>query len=381
MKLFEKIGKLGHEQVVFFSLGDANLKAIIAIHDTTLGPALGGCRMFPYKTEEAALEDVIRLSRAMTYKAAATGLHLGGGKSVIIGDPKKDKSEALFRAFGKAVGSLGGRYITAEDVGTDVNDMEFIFSETDYVTGVDTSLGGSGNPSPYTAFGVLQGILASCVRSFGEPSVKNRTVALQGLGHVGGHLAGLLKKEGATVIGCDVDKERAEAIQDKHGVDELVHPDEIFDVPCDIFAPCAMGLAINENTIDRLKCKVVAGGANNQLANDKLGIELEARGMTYAPDFVINAGGLINVYTELEGYNERRAMRLVRNIFYNVQKIYQLADKYNESSIEAARIMVEHRLKDISGLQSHFNRFPARAAIHRQNRTPASAPSRGGVEG
>ncbi len=381
MQIFEKIGQLGHEQVVFFSLGDAKLKAIIAIHDTTLGPALGGCRMFPYENEESALEDVIRLSRAMTYKAAATGLHLGGGKSVIIGDPKKDKTEALFRAFGKAVGSLGGRYITAEDVGTDVNDMEFIFSETDYVTGVDTSLGGSGNPSPYTAFGVLQGILASCDRGFGAPTVKGRTVAVQGLGHVGGHLAKLLKKEGATVIGCDVDKERAESLKDEHRLDALVHPDEIFDVDCDVFAPCAMGLAITEKTIDRLKCKVVAGGANNQLASDSLGIELESRGMVYAPDFVINAGGLINVYTELEGYNEQRALRLVRNIFYNVQKIYQLADKHNESSIEAARIMVDDRLKDIARLQPHFNRFPARAAIHRQNRTPASAPSRGGVEG
>jgi leucine dehydrogenase len=259
--------------------------------------------------------------------------------------------------------------------------MEFIFSETDYVTGVDTSLGGSGNPSPYTAFGVLQGMLASCDRAFGAPSVKGKTVAVQGLGHVGGHLAGHLKKAGATVVGCDVDQERAGAIKEEHGLDMLVHPNEIFDVDCDVFAPCAMGLAINETTIDRLKCKVVAGGANNQLAGDHLGKELEARGMVYAPDFVINAGGLINVYTELEGYNEQRALRLVRNIFYNVQKIYQLADKHEESSIEAARIMVGDRLSDIAKIQPHFNRFPARAAIHRQNRTPASSPSRGGMEG
>jgi leucine dehydrogenase len=381
MKLFDKIEHLGHEQVVFFSLGDAKLRAIVAIHDTTLGPALGGCRMYPYACEDDALEDVLRLSRAMTYKAAATGLHLGGGKSVIIGDPKTDKKETLFRAFGKAVGSLGGRYITAEDVGTDVNDMEFIFAETDYVTGVDTSLGGSGNPAPYTAFGVLQGMLASCDRAFGSPSVEGRTVAVQGLGHVGGHLAKHLKKAGAHVIGCDVDKERAEAVKDEHEIDELVDPDEIFDVDCDVFAPCAMGLSINEKTIDRLKCRVVAGGANNQLASDDFGIELEKRSIVYAPDFVINAGGLINVYTELEGYNEQRALRLVRNIFYNVQRIYQLADKHNESSIEAARIMVKDRLKDIARLQPHFNRFPARAAIHRQNRTPASAPSRGGMEG
>ncbi|MBR57192.1 MAG: leucine dehydrogenase [Myxococcales bacterium] len=376
MDIFESMTTQGHEQVVFVSLGDAGLKAIIAIHDTTLGPALGGCRMYPYKTEAEAVADAMRLSRAMTYKAAAAGLHLGGGKSVIIGDPKTDKNEPLFRAFGKAVASLSGRYITAEDVGTDVQDMEFIFSETDYVTGVDTSRGGSGNPSPYTAFGVMQGMMACVARAFGEQSMKGRTVAIQGLGHVGAHLAGLLKKEGATVIATDVDKARAQKVGEEHGLDELVSPDDIFSVPCDVFAPCAMGLAINENTIDKLKCKVVAGGANNQLQSDDFGAELERRNIFYAPDFVINAGGLINVYTELEGYNEERAMRLVRNLYYSVARIFTLAEAHNEPTIFAARRMVRSRIQEVARLQPHFNRFPARAAIHRNHRVPAAAPGR-----
>ncbi len=376
MDIFQPMTNQGHEQVVFVSLGDAGLKAIIAIHDTTLGPALGGCRMYPYKSEGEALADAMRLSRAMSYKAAAAGLHLGGGKSVIIGDPKTDKSELLFRAFGKAVASLSGRYITAEDVGTDVQDMEFIFSETDYVTGVDTSRGGSGNPSPYTAFGVMQGMMACVERIFGDQTLKGRTVAIQGLGHVGAHLAGLLKHEGAVVIATDVDTIRAAQVAQEFGIDELVSPEDIFSVPCDVFAPCAMGLAINEKTIDKLDCKIVAGGANNQLQSDEFGVELESRNILYAPDFVINAGGLINVYTELEGYNEERAKRLVRNLYYSVGRIFSLAESHNEPTILAARRMARSRINEVARLQSHFNRFPARAAIHRNHRVPAAAPGR-----
>jgi len=226
MQIFETLGQRQHEQVVFFSLPDVGLKAIVAIHDTTLGPALGGCRMYPYASDAEALDDVLRLSEAMTYKAAAAGLHLGGGKSVIIGDPKRHKSELLFRGFGKAVDSLGGRYITAEDMGTDVHDMELIFAETDYVSGVDTT---------------LQGILASAERAFGERSVRGRSVAVQGLGHVGSNLSRLLKEEGARVIACDVDAERAERVASELSLDEIVAPRDIYEIPCDVFAPCAMG--------------------------------------------------------------------------------------------------------------------------------------------
>jgi leucine dehydrogenase len=376
MTVFEELTQMGHEQVVFYSLGEAGLKAIIAIHDTTLGPALGGCRMFPYKSEEAAVHDVLRLSRAMTYKAAAAGLHLGGGKAVIIGDPKQHKTEILFRGFGKAVNSMGGRYITAEDVGTDVDDMEFIFSETDYVTGVDTSLGGSGNPAPYTALGVLQGILASTAKVFGDPTVENLTVAVQGLGAVGSNLVRLLKQQNARVIGCDSDPERASEQAERWGIDEIVGPDEIFDVPCDIFAPCAMGSAINDETIDRLNCKVVAGAANNQLARDEVCGDLQERGILYAPDFVINAGGLINVYVELEGYNSERAERITRKLFYNTIQIFRLAERHEETTVVAARRMVRERLANSVRLQHKLNRFPARAALHRQRHEAADAPRR-----
>jgi len=376
MEIFDDLARMGHEQVVFYSLGDSGLRAIISIHDTTLGPALGGCRMFPYENEEAALKDVLRLSRAMTYKAAAAGLHLGGGKAVIIGDPKKHKSEFLFRGFGKAVDSMGGRYITAEDVGTDVDDMEYIFAETDYVTGVDTSLGGSGNPAPYTALGVLQGISASVARVYGDPSLSGRTVAVQGLGAVGSNLVRLLKQQNSRVIGCDADIDRARQRGDELGVDEIVDANDIFDVDCDVFAPCAMGSSINDDTIERLKCKVVAGAANNQLARDELCGDLEARGILYAPDFVINAGGLINVYVELEGYNSERAERVTRKLYYNTMRIFRLAERHEETTVLAARRMVEERLTNSVTLQHKLNRFPARAALHRQRHEAADAPRR-----
>ena len=376
MGVFDDLSRLGHEQVVFYSLGESGLRAIIAIHDTTIGPALGGCRMYPYESEEAALKDVLRLSRAMTYKAAAAGLHLGGGKAVIIGDPKKHKSEFLFRGFGKAVNSMGGRYITAEDVGTDVDDMEYIFAETDYVTGVDTSLGGSGNPAPYTALGVLQGIKASVAKVFGDPNLKGRTVAVQGLGAVGSNLVRLLKQQEARVVGCDADIERARARGDELGVDEIVEANEIFDVACDVFAPCAMGSSINDNTIDRLKCSIVAGAANNQLARDELCGDLKDRGILYAPDFVINAGGLINVYVELEGYNSERAERVTRKLYYNTMRIFRLAEEHEETTVHAARRMVQERLDNSVSLQHKLNRFPARAALHRQRHEAADAPRR-----
>ena len=376
MNVFNEITRMGHEQVVFYTLPESGLKAIISIHDTTLGPALGGCRMYPYENEDAALKDVLRLSRAMTYKAAAAGLHLGGGKAVIIGDPREHKSEFLFRGFGKAVNSMGGRYITAEDVGTDVDDMEYIFAETDYVTGVDTSLGGSGNPAPYTALGVLQGILASATKVFGDSSLRGRTVAVQGLGAVGSNLVRLLKQQDARVVGCDADLARARDRGAELGIDEIVDAGEIFDVDCDIFAPCAMGSAINDESIERLRCKIVAGAANNQLARDELREVLQARGILYAPDFVINAGGLINVYVELEGYNSERAERVTRKLFYNTMRIFRLAERHEETTVLAARRMVQERLANSVALQHKLNRFPARAALHRQRHEAADAPRR-----
>ncbi|HVO30076.1 MAG TPA: Glu/Leu/Phe/Val dehydrogenase, partial [bacterium] len=318
MEVFGNLEKHGHEQLALFTNKDVGLKAIVAIHNTTLGPALGGCRMWTYANDLDAIEDCLRLSRGMTYKAAAAGLNLGGGKAVIVGDAKKMKSEGMFRAFGRFVESLNGRYITAEDVGTDVNDMEYVYMETRYVTGVAPAHGGSGDPSPVTAYGVLQGIKACVYQTTQDESLKGKTVAIQGLGSVGSNLMKYLLDEGAKVIATDIDRERCEKMAKEHKGVEIVQPDAIFTVNADIFAPCAMGAILNDDTIPKLKFKIVAGGANNQLKEDRHGTELKKKGILYAPDYVINAGGLINVYNELEGYNRERALRMTRGIFYNL---------------------------------------------------------------
>lgn len=358
MEIFERVKGYGHEQVVFFQDKTSGLKAIVAIHDTTLGPALGGCRMWSYASDEEALIDVLRLSQGMTYKAAAAGLKLGGGKAVIIGDPKKDKSEILFRAFGKCVNTLNGRYITAEDVGTDVNDMEFIYMETPYVTGVDQALGGSGDPAPFTAYGVLQGMKASIEAKLRTSSFAGVKVAVQGLGHVGWHLTKLLRDEGATIIATDIDPEICAKAKKELGVAEIVDPNEIYDVTADVFAPCALGAIINDQTVERLKVKVVSGAANNQLKEDRHGEILARRKILYMPDYVINAGGLINVYVELEGYSRDRAIRLCRNIYYNCKTVYEISEKEGMPTYRAADRMVEKRIESISRIKPHFNTFP-----------------------
>ncbi len=340
---FDEMQELGHEQLVFCRNADVGLRAIIAIHDTALGPALGGVRMWPYKSEAEAVHDALRLARGMTYKAAAAGLNLGGGKAVIIGDPKREKSEALFRAFGRFVETLAGRYITAEDVGTDVNDMEYIYMETPHVTGVATAHGGSGDPSPVTAYGIVQGLKACALEKFGTDSLQNLKVAIQGLGNVGYHLAEYLKGEGARVSACDIDANRARRAEEELGI-HIVSPDEIYDVSCDVFSPCALGAVINDRTIPRLKCRVVAGGANNQLEEDRHGDELQSRGLLYAPDYVINAGGLINVYSELEGYNQDRAIRMTRGIYYNLRRVFDIAKQVGIPTYRAADRLAEERI-------------------------------------
>ncbi|MEO8276010.1 MAG: Glu/Leu/Phe/Val dehydrogenase dimerization domain-containing protein [Thermoanaerobaculia bacterium] len=349
MDAFVEMREMGHERVLLCSNPEVGLQAIIAIHSTVLGPGLGGTRMWPYESFDAALTDALRLSRGMTYKAAAAGINLGGAKAVIVGDPKQDKSEALFRAFGRFVDSLGGHYITAEDVGTSTADMELIAQETPWVTGVAPELGGGGDPSPVTALGVLQGIRASAQTLWGTTDLASRTVAVQGLGSVGGYLATYLKDEGAKIIGCDID---AQAIAEARelGV-EIVAPDAIYDVDCDIFAPCALGAILNDDTIPRLKAKAVAGGANNQLADAaRHGVEIERRGILYAPDFVINAGGLINVFQEFVGYDQERALRRARGIYDNVLRVFSIARRDNIPSAVAADRMAEARIADVKKL-------------------------------
>ena len=362
MELFETIEASGHEQIVFCNNTDVGLKAIIAIHNTTLGPALGGLRMWPYESEQEALDDVLRLSKGMTYKAAVSGLNLGGGKSVIIGDPRKDKSEALFRALGKFIDTLHGRYITAEDVGIDVNDMEYIFQETNNVVGVHQVHGGSGDPSPFTAFGTLQGIRATLKARFGDDEVGKHSFAVQGAGHVGHHLIRMLREEGAKVFVTDINEQSvAEAVE--MGA-EAVGLDDIYDVDADVFSPCALGAVVNEQTIPRFRFKAVAGAANNQLANDEAGDELQARGILYAPDYAVNAGGLMNVSIEFEGYNEQRAYRMTRAIYYNLKRIFEIADRDGIPTYQASDRMAEERINILGKIKMpHMgkpHRFPGR---------------------
>ncbi|HKI04598.1 MAG TPA: Glu/Leu/Phe/Val dehydrogenase dimerization domain-containing protein [Thermoanaerobaculia bacterium] len=351
MDLFQQMVEMGHERVVFCSNPDVGLEAIIAVHSTVLGPGLGGVRIWPYSSTEEAFVDVLRLSRGMTYKAAAAGLNLGGGKAVIIGDSKKVKSEVLLRAFGRYVESLGGLYITAEDVGTDMEDMEVIQHETRWVTGVSPLLGGGGDPSPVTAFGVLQGMKAAVHRQFGDDSLQGRTVAIQGLGSVGYYLAKFLSEEGAKIFGADIDAEATARASQELGV-EIVPTGEILEVECDVLAPCALGAILNDKTIPKLRCKIVAGGANNQLAEERHGQELHGRGILYAPDFVGNAGGLINVYNELVGYNRETAMRLARGIYANMLRVFDISRTQAIPTHVAAERLAEERISQVKSLGS-----------------------------
>ncbi len=364
MELFETLDIFGHEEVIFCHNRDAGLKAIIAIHNTTLGPALGGLRMWPYASEAEALEDVLRLSRGMTYKAAVAGLNLGGGKSVIIGDPATDKTEALLRAFGRFIDSLNGRYITAEDVGIDVNDMEYVFQETENAVGVHQVHGGSGDPSPFTAAGTLEGIRASLEHRYGNQALEKYSYAVQGVGHVGSELARLLRNTGAKVFVSDINEKGVARCVEEFGC-EAVAVDEIYDVEADVFCPSALGGIINQETIPRLKFKIVCGSANNQLADNECGNELERRGISYAPDYAVNAGGLMNVSIEFEGYNRERAKRMLTTIFKNVGRIFEIADREQIPTWAAADHLAEQRVADIGRIKMPYmgnrpHRFPGR---------------------
>lgn len=351
MGTFELLGKHGdHEEVVYCHDKNVGLKAIIAIHNTSLGPALGGTRMWNYKSEEDALVDVLRLSKGMTYKASAAGLNLGGGKAVIIGDSKTQKTEGLFRAFGQFINSLNGKYITAEDVGTCVQDMEYVFMETPWVTGIPKEFGGSGDPSPYTAHGVLMGIKAAAKEKLGTDNIKGMRVAVQGLGNVGTNLVKYLTQEGAKVIVSDIDPEKIKKHVDQYKT-EAAQPDSILFADCDILAPCALGAVINDNTIGKLKCKVVAGGANNQLAEARHGNQLRELGILYAPDYVVNAGGLMNVFVELEGYTHDRALDKTRKIYDNCMQVFSIAKRDGIGTHTAADRLAEERIATIGGLK------------------------------
>lgn len=355
MEIFKRMEHHDYEQLVFCQDKTSGLKAIICIHDTTLGPALGGTRMWNYATEEEAIEDAIRLGRGMTYKNAAAGLNLGGGKTVIIGDPLKDKNEEMFRAFGRFIQGLNGRYITAEDVGTTVADMDLIHEETDFVTGISPAFGSSGNPSPVTAYGCYIGMKAAALEAYGNDSLEGKTVTVQGVGNVAYTLCEYLHKEGAKLIVTDINQEAVDRAVEAFGA-VAVAPNDIYSQDADIFAPCAMGAIINDDTIPQLKVKVVAGSANNQLKEERHGDELEARGIVYAPDFVINSGGVINVADELYGYNNERAMKRVETIYDSITKIFAIAKRDGIPSYQAADRMAEERIERVRNSRSQFLR-------------------------
>ncbi len=332
------------EHVLSCSDPETGLEAIIAIHDTTLGPSLGGTRMWQYPNKEAALKDVLRLARGMTFKAAAAGLNVGGGKAVIIGDTKKDKSEQMLRMYGKFIDTLEGQYITAEDVGTTQNDMDVIRKTTEYVVGIS---GGSGDPSPFTAYGTYLGIKTAVKEVYGTDELSGKTIAVQGVGSVGYQLCKLLYQEGAQLVVSDLDNTKISKVKSEFEA-QVVTTKEILEVECDVFAPCALGAVINDITINQLHCKIVAGSANNVLAEDKHGTILNELGILYIPDYVINAGGLINVADELTGYNEFSVMQRIRNIPLTIKKILALAKAQHISTNAAADQFVQDRLSSKS---------------------------------
>jgi len=349
MDLFKDIEAHGHEQVVVCHEPSCGYLGIIAIHDTTLGPALGGTRYWHYGSFQEAVTDALRLARGMTYKAAVAGLNLGGGKAVIVGDNKRTDREFIFRAHGRFVESLGGRYITAEDVGTSPSDMEFIKRETDHVAGLQ---GLSGDPSPVTGYGVYMGMKAAARQRWGKDSLKGKTVAVQGAGKVAYYLSTHLKAEGARIIVTDIDTEKAKRKVEEMGA-TMVAPDEIYDVQADIYAPCALGAVINDDTLSRLKVEIIAGGANNQLAEERHGLALEEKGLLYAPDFVINAGGLINVYREIAGWSEERAKRKAQEIYDTILRVFAIAARDKIPTYEAADRLAEERV-DAAGRLSRM---------------------------
>lgn len=353
MELFAYLEKYDYEQLLFCYDASSGLKAIIAIHDTTLGPALGGTRMWTYASEEAAIEDALRLARGMTYKNAAAGLNLGGGKTVIIGDPDKEKNETMFRALGRYIQGLNGRYITAEDVGTTVADMDIIHEETDYVTGISPEFGSSGNPSPVTAYGVYRGMKAAAKEAFGTDSLEGKTIAIQGVGNVAYVLCRYLHEEGANLLVTDIRKSAVQKAVKDFGA-KAVELDEIYEAECDIFAPCAMGAVINDVTIPKLKARVIAGSANNQLKDAKHGDKIHEMGIVYAPDYVINAGGVINVADELYGYHADRAMRKVETIYDNIAKVIEISKRDGIPTYLAADRMAEERIEKMRNSRSQF---------------------------
>jgi leucine dehydrogenase len=352
MDILATMHALGHEQVLLSHDPSCGYFGIIAIHDTTLGPALGGTRFWQYASTDEAITDALRLARGMTYKSAVAGINLGGGKSVIVGDNRRQDREALFRAHGRFIETLNGRYITAEDIGTSPADMEYIKLETDHVAGL---LGLSGDPSPVTAYGVYVGMKASAKARWGSDSLKGKRVAVQGCGNVATHLCRHLHQEGARLIVTDIDPAKVKRVEAETGAD-TVAPEAIYDVAADVYAPCALGATINDDTLARLKVEIIAGGANNQLAEDRHGDLLEQRGLLYAPDYVINGGGVINVYGELHRWPHERSTKKAGEIYDTLLRIFEIARRERIPTYRAADRLAEERIAAVGGLDRMWMR-------------------------
>ncbi|MBW1730272.1 MAG: Glu/Leu/Phe/Val dehydrogenase [Deltaproteobacteria bacterium] len=352
--IFEYMENYDYENLFLCQDKDLNFKAIIAIHDTTLGPATGGCRMWQYESEMDAIEDALRLARGMTYKYAAAGVNLGGGKAVIIGDPGRKDREPIFRLLGKFIDRLGGLYITGEDVGTTLKDMEYIRMETRHVVTLPSYLGGAGDIAPMTAFGVIRAMQACCKRVYGQDSLEGKVVAVQGLGAVGHNIVGQLHDLGAKLIVSDIDPKKVENMTARYGV-ESISPENIYDVDCDIFCPCALGGILNDNTLDRLKCKIVCGAANNQLKEERHGELIEEKGMVYAPDYIANAGGTIFDTDRLESgnVNNERGKEKVSRIYENMEKVFEIADRDNIPTYLAADRVAEERIRQVAQVKRY----------------------------
>jgi leucine dehydrogenase len=353
MEIVKYMQDHGHEQLVVCSEPSVRLRALVAIHDTTLGPAVGGLRIWPYASESDAMMDALRLSRAMTYKAAAADLPLGGGKAVIMADPQSEKTESLLRAFARHVDTLGGRYVTTTDVGSTIRDLEYIATETRHVAGLPTSLGGSGDTAVLTGLGVYLGMKACAKEAWGSDSLSGRTVAIQGFGKVGYQTAEHLLKEGAGLIVTDAYEGPLEKARELGAA--VVGPEEIYDVGCDIFAPCALGGVLNRRTIPRLRCSIVAGSANNQLLDDQDGVALHRKGILYAPDYIINAGGLINIAAEMEGpYSPERAKERTERIYQTMQRVLDISSRDEIPTYLAADKLAEARLRSVREVRRLF---------------------------
>lgn len=357
MDIFKELEKYDYENLIFSQDKESGLKAITCIHNTTLGPAIGGCRVWKYDSEEDAIIDALRLAKGMTYKNAACGIFAGGAKTVVMVDPEKNpKSEEMFRALGRFIEGMNGRYYIAEDVGTTTQDMDYIYQETDYVLGTRLKPGTSGNPSPSTARGVYIGLKACCKEKFGTDDLKGKKIVVEGLGNVGINVIKYALEEGAIIYGCDI-FERAinRAKEECEGI-EIINPDEKFDIEADIYCPCALGATINDETIDKLKVKIVAGSANNQLKEERHGQILKDKDILYAPDFIINSGGVIHCHDEwYGGFEKSRADEIIDRVYDQLMKVFEISKKENIPTNQAANKLAEDRINAVLKTKKIFN--------------------------